>query len=150
MSVKIRLARGGAKKKPYYRIVVADSRDPRDGRFIERVGSYNPLLNVEDPNRVVLEQERIKYWVGVGAIPTETVEKFLVSSGLYKRSKTRQATIDLRIKASQEAKKLKEAKELEAQKAKELEAKELEAQKVAQEAEAGAQDSQVEAESKSE
>ena len=67
MSVKIRLSRGGAKKRPYYRIVVADSRSPRDGRFIERVGSYNPMAPKDHPNRVVLKDERVKHWLGEGA-----------------------------------------------------------------------------------
>jgi small subunit ribosomal protein S16 len=62
MALKIRMARGGAKKRPYYRIVVADSRSPRDGRFLEKVGTYNPLLNKDDPSRVTLVEERIKHW----------------------------------------------------------------------------------------
>ena len=77
MSVKIRLARGGAKKRPYYRIVVADSRDPRDGRFIERVGTYNPMLQKDDPNRVTLKADRIKHWLENGAQPTDRVARFL-------------------------------------------------------------------------
>jgi small subunit ribosomal protein S16 len=82
--LKIRLARGGAKKRPYYQIVVADARSPRDGRFIERVGSYNPLLERTDENRVVLKTDRIHHWLGVGAQPTDRVEKFLVDAGLVK------------------------------------------------------------------
>ena len=77
MSTKIRLSRGGTKKRPHYRVVVADVRSPRDGRFIERVGSYNPLLSKDDPNRVKLNEERIKYWLGNGAKPTDRVAKFL-------------------------------------------------------------------------
>src|SRR6476620_4341516 len=73
--LKIRLARGGAKKRPYYSIVVADSHSPRDGRFIEKVGSYNPLLKKDDPNRVVLKVERIQEWMGKGAQPTDAVER---------------------------------------------------------------------------
>ena len=69
--LKIRLARGGAKKRPYYSIVVADSHSPRDGRFIEKVGSYNPLLKKDDPNRVVLKVERIAEWISKGAQPTD-------------------------------------------------------------------------------
>ena len=80
MSVKIRLARHGAKKKPFYRIVVADSESPRDGKFIENVGTYNPLI---DPAKVVLKQERIKYWIGQGAIPTDTVKSLLKKEGFF-------------------------------------------------------------------
>ena len=67
MALRIRLSRGGAKKRPFYRIVVADSRSPRDGRFIERVGTYNPLLAKDDARRVTLKKDRIEYWLGVGA-----------------------------------------------------------------------------------
>jgi small subunit ribosomal protein S16 len=77
MALKIRLARGGAKKRPYYRIVVTDSRNPRDGKFIERVGHYNPLLPKDHDNRVKLEGERIAYWLGVGATPSDRVARFL-------------------------------------------------------------------------
>ena len=77
MGVRIRLSRGGAKKRPYYRVVVADVRSPRDGRFIERVGSYNPLLSKDDPNRVKLNEERIKHWLSQGATPTDRVARFL-------------------------------------------------------------------------
>ncbi|MDD9918104.1 MAG: 30S ribosomal protein S16 [Rhodospirillaceae bacterium] len=77
MALKIRLARGGAKKRPYYRIVVADSRMPRDGRYIERVGVYNPMLAKDDPNRVQLVEDRIKHWMSVGAKPSDRVARFL-------------------------------------------------------------------------
>ncbi len=77
MSLKLRLSRGGAKKRPYYRIVVADSRMPRDGRYIERVGTYNPMLPQEHPDRIKLNDERIKHWLGVGAKPSDRVAKFL-------------------------------------------------------------------------
>lgn len=82
MSVKIRLARGGTKKRPFYAIVIADSRSPRDGRFIERVGSYDPMLKTDRPQRVVLNTERIKYWLSVGATPTDRVARFLGHAGL--------------------------------------------------------------------
>jgi small subunit ribosomal protein S16 len=82
--LKIRLSRGGAKKRPYYSIVVADSRAPRDGRFIEKVGAYNPLLKKEDPSRVVLKIERIEEWVKKGAQPTDRVARFLSQQGLVK------------------------------------------------------------------
>lgn len=82
--LKIRLARGGAKKRPYYSIVVADSHSPRDGRFIEKVGSYNPLLKKDDPNRVVLKLERIQEWMGKGAQPTDRVARELSLQGVVK------------------------------------------------------------------
>jgi small subunit ribosomal protein S16 len=77
MSLKLRLSRGGAKKRPYYRIVVADSRKPRDGRYIERVGTYNPMLPQEHPDRIKLDGDRIKHWLGVGAQPSDRVARFL-------------------------------------------------------------------------
>lgn len=82
MPVKIRLARHGAKKKPFYRIVAADSESPRDGRFLEIVGTYNPLI---DPAEVSLKQERIKYWIDQGAIPTATVKNLLKKEGFFAR-----------------------------------------------------------------
>ena len=83
MSLKIRLARGGAKKRPYYNIVIADSRNPRDGRFIEKVGHYNPLLAKTDENRVKYNEERVKHWIGVGAKPTDRVARFLAANDHY-------------------------------------------------------------------
>src|ERR1700756_1897149 len=80
--LKIRLARGGAKKRPYYSIVVADSHSPRDGRFIEKVGAYNPLLKKDDPNRVTLKVERIQEWLKKGAQPTDRVARELSKHGL--------------------------------------------------------------------
>ena len=82
MSLKIRLARAGAKKRPYYHIVVADSRSARDGRFLERVGSYNPMLPAEHAERIRLVGERITHWLSQGAQPTERVAKFLGHAGL--------------------------------------------------------------------
>ncbi|MEM9169454.1 MAG: 30S ribosomal protein S16 [Pseudomonadota bacterium] len=84
MSLKIRLARGGAKKRPFYSIVIADSRMPRDGRFIEKVGTYNPLLAKDDPARVQYKEERVKHWLGVGAKPTDRVARFLAANDLVK------------------------------------------------------------------
>ncbi len=81
MSVKIRMTRGGAKKRPYYRIVVADSRSPRDGRFIEKIGSYDPMLP-KDRERVQLDVERVKYWLGKGATPSDRVARFFHQAGL--------------------------------------------------------------------
>jgi small subunit ribosomal protein S16 len=80
--LKIRLARGGAKKRPYYSIVVADSHSPRDGRFIEKVGAYNPLLKKDDPQRVTLKVERLQDWIAKGAQPTDRVARFLAQEGL--------------------------------------------------------------------
>ena len=82
MGLKIRLARAGAKKRPYYHIVVADSRSPRDGRFLEKVGSYNPMLPAEHEERVRLLNERITHWMSQGALPTERVARFLGLAGL--------------------------------------------------------------------
>ncbi len=82
MATVIRLARGGRKHRPFYRIVVADKRMPRDGRYIEKLGTYNPLLNDQDENRVQLVEERIKYWLGQGAKPSERVSIFLGKAGL--------------------------------------------------------------------
>ena len=84
MALKIRLARGGSKKRPYYRIVVADARNPRDGRFIEKIGSYNPLLKKDDESRVVIDLERAKHWLDRGAQPTERVSRFLGAADLIK------------------------------------------------------------------
>lgn len=82
MGLKIRLARAGAKKRPYYHIVVADSRSPRDGRFIEKLGSYNPMLPAEHADRVRLQAERIQHWIGKGAVATERVALFLGKAGV--------------------------------------------------------------------
>ena len=86
MSLKIRLARGGAKKRPFYAIVVADSRNPRDGRFIEKVGTYNPILKSDDPGRVILKLERIQEWMQKGAQPTDRVARFLDKAGVMTRA----------------------------------------------------------------
>ena len=80
MAVKIRLARHGAKKKPFYRIVVANSESPRDGRFLENVGTYNPL---QDPAAVTLKADRIQFWLAQGAIPTDTVKNILKKEGMF-------------------------------------------------------------------
>ncbi len=85
MSVAIRMSRGGSKKRPYYKIVVADVRAPRDGKFIERIGSYNPLLAKDDEKRVVLDTERAKHWLEMGAKPSDRVARFLDVAGLLKR-----------------------------------------------------------------
>ena len=84
MSLKLRLARAGTKKRPYYHIVLADARSPRDGRFIEKVGSYDPML-ADDSKRVVLNTERAQHWLSVGAVPTDRVLRFLAAAGIAKR-----------------------------------------------------------------
>ncbi|WP_199085647.1 30S ribosomal protein S16 [Bosea sp. ASV33] len=86
MSLKIRLTRGGAKKRPYYRIVVADSRSPRDGRFIEKIGSYDPMKAKDAADRVVLDTEKVQAWLAKGAQPTDRVLRFLDAAGLVKRA----------------------------------------------------------------
>src|SRR6476469_4504794 len=85
MAVAIRLSRGGSKKRPYYRIVVADSRNARDGRFIEKVGTYNPLLAKDSPERVKLDADRISHWLSVGAQPSDRVLRFLDAAGIKER-----------------------------------------------------------------
>ncbi|MDA1090981.1 MAG: 30S ribosomal protein S16 [Proteobacteria bacterium] len=92
MALKIRLSRGGAKKRPFYRIVVADSRMPRDGRFIERVGVYNPMLGKDSPDRVQLNEERIKHWMSHGATPSDRVAKFLGTAEIIPMPKYRDQT----------------------------------------------------------
>ena len=82
MALKIRLARGGAKKRPFYRIVVAEASSPRDGRYVERVGTYNPMVPKEHEQRMTLNSERITFWLGQGAKPTDRVHKMLAAAGL--------------------------------------------------------------------
>jgi len=86
MALSLRLSRGGSKKRPYYRIVVADARSPRDGRFIEKIGTYNPLLAKDSPERVKLDADRAKHWLGVGAQPTDRVLRFLDQAGVKERA----------------------------------------------------------------
>jgi len=85
MAMKIRLARGGSKKRPFYRVVAADSRAPRDGRYIEKLGTYNPLLPKDSEERVKLDMERIQYWLGQGATPTDRVSRFLEAAGVVEK-----------------------------------------------------------------
>jgi len=89
MALALRLARGGAKKRPYYRLVVADSRMPRDGRYIEKVGTYNPMLAKDDEKRVILMEDRIKHWLGEGAKPSDRVSRFLEAAGIIEAGKKR-------------------------------------------------------------
>ena len=86
MALSIRLSRGGSKKRPYYRIIVADARSPRDGKFIEKIGTYNPLLAKDDEKRVVLDSDRAKHWLSVGAQPTDRVARFLDVAGVRERA----------------------------------------------------------------
>lgn len=112
MSVKIRLSRGGAKKRPFYRIVIADTRMPRDGRYVERVGTFNPMVPKDHDDRLKFKEDRIKYWLSVGAKPTNRVARFLSEHGLvdkpvvYEQTKQhlpRQKTLDrLEAKADED------------------------------------------------
>ena len=86
MALSIRLSRGGSKKRPYYRVVVADARSPRDGRFIEKIGTYNPLLAKDSPERVKLDSDRISHWLSVGAQPSDRVARFLDAAGIKERA----------------------------------------------------------------
>ncbi len=88
MSVSLRLSRGGSKKRPYYKVVVANSRSPRDGAYLEQVGTYNPLLAKDDENRVRLTEDRVRYWLGVGAQPTDRVARMLDKAGIKERPAT--------------------------------------------------------------
>ncbi len=90
MAMKIRLARGGSKKRPFYRIVAADSRMPRDGRFIEKLGSYNPLLPKDSEDRVKMDVERIQYWLGQGAQPTDRIARMLEAAGVKRKGRAQQ------------------------------------------------------------
>jgi small subunit ribosomal protein S16 len=110
MSLKIRLARGGAKKRPFYSIVVADARSPRDGRFIEKLGTYNPMLERSAADRVTLKEERIKHWLGVGAQPTERVARFLGDAGIVDKAAMRETPVKSAPKAKAQAR-AKEAEE---------------------------------------
>jgi small subunit ribosomal protein S16 len=92
MSLKIRLARAGTKKRPFYHIVIADSRSPRDGRFIERIGYFNPLLPKEKPERLKLDLDKVKAWLAKGALPTDRVLRFLDAAGIAKREKRNNPT----------------------------------------------------------
>ena len=86
MALSIRLSRGGSKKRPYYRIVVADARSPRDGKYVEKIGTYNPLLAKDSPERIKLDADRAKHWLGVGAQPTDRVARFLDAAGVKERA----------------------------------------------------------------
>lgn len=118
MALRIRLSRAGAKKRPYYHVVVADSRSARDGRYIEKVGSFNPLLPKDHAERIRLKTDRVTHWLGVGALPSDRVARFLDAADLYKRearsnpekSKPK-AKAQERLAAQEEARKAKEEAE---------------------------------------
>lgn len=112
MAVKLRLARWGAKKKPYYHIVAADARSPRDGKFLETVGKYNPMLDHENEQRVTLKIERIKYWLSTGAIPTDRVYRILTRAGLVEAKPYPEQTKKNKPKAKAAAKLQAEADKL--------------------------------------
>ena len=113
MPLKIRLSRGGSKKRPYYRIVVAEATAPRDGRFIERLGSWNPILPKDHAERVTLNEERVKHWLSVGAQPTDRVLRFLDQAGLAKRPERNNPNKALPGKKAQE--RIEEQKQKEAE-----------------------------------
>ncbi|MEA2987731.1 MAG: small subunit ribosomal protein [Alphaproteobacteria bacterium] len=130
MSLKIRLARAGTKKRPFYHIVIADSRSPRDGRFIERLGYFNPLLPKDKTERLKIDLDKVKAWLAKGALPTDRVSRFLDDAGVMKREtrsnpersvprKERKVLAEERVKAAAAAKTAATAKAAEAAKAKE-------------------------------
>ena len=126
MAIALRLSRGGAKKRPYYRIVAADSRAPRDGKYLEQIGIYNPLLAKDDEGRVKLNEDRARYWLGVGAQPSDRVLRFLDAAGIMEREarnnpQKAEPGEKAKERAEEKAEKLKEAEE--AKKAAEEEAK---------------------------
>ena len=110
MAVRIRLTRVGATKQPTYRVVVADARSPRDGRFIEKLGTYNPMLERSAADRVTLKEERVKHWLQVGAQPTERVARFLGDAGIVDKPAVKQTPIKSAPKAKAQAR-AKEAEE---------------------------------------
>ena len=114
MAMKIRLARGGSKKRPFYRVVAADSRMPRDGRFIEKLGTYNPLLPKDSEERVKLDLDRVKYWMDQGAQPTDRVARFLEAAGVTEKKERKNPQKAVPGKKAQERAEEKAAKAAEA------------------------------------
>jgi small subunit ribosomal protein S16 len=115
MAMKIRLARGGSKKRPFYRIVAADSRMPRDGRFIEKLGTYNPLLPKDSEERVKMDAERVQYWLGQGAQPTDRVARMLEAAGVLPKTERSNPKKGTPGKKAQERAEEKAAKKAEAE-----------------------------------
>jgi len=153
MSLRIRLARGGAKKRPYYRIVVTDSRMPRDGRFIERVGSYNPMLPKDHADRIHLQEDRIRHWLSVGAQPSDRVARFLGAAeiaavpAIPEQTKKSQPKAKAQERLREAEEKAAEAAEAAAAPAEEAPAEEAPAEEAAAE-EAPAEEAPAEEESK--
>ncbi|ANU07758.1 30S ribosomal protein S16 [Paraurantiacibacter namhicola] len=144
MAVAIRLARGGAKKRPYYRIVVADSRASRDGKYLEQIGTYNPLLAKDDDKRVTLNEDRAKYWLGVGAKPSDRVLRFLDAAGIMERAARNNPKKGEPGEAAKERAEEKAAKEAEAEEAKKAADEEAKAASEAPKEEAPAEEAPAE------
>ncbi|GMN14297.1 30S ribosomal protein S16 [Altererythrobacter sp. MTPC7] len=147
MAIALRLSRGGAKKRPYYRIVAADSRKPRDGKYLEQIGTYNPLLAKDDEKRVQLNEERAKYWLGVGAQPSDRVARFLDAAGIRERearNNPNKAKPGEKATERAEEKAQKEADAAEAAKAAEEEAKNAPAEEETKAEDAPAEDAAAE------
>lgn len=146
MAIALRLSRGGAKKRPYYRIVAADNRAPRDGKYLEQIGTYNPLLAKDDPARVKLDEDRARHWLSVGAQPSDRVARFLDAAGIMERAprnnpQKAEPGEKAKERAEEKAEKAREAEE--AAKAAEAEAAEAPAEEAAAE-EAPAEDTAAE------
>jgi small subunit ribosomal protein S16 len=136
MAIALRLSRGGAKKRPYYRIVAADNRAPRDGKYLEQIGTYNPLLAKDDPARVKLDEDRARHWISVGAQPSDRVARFLDAAGIVERAprnnpQKAEPGEKAKERAEERAEKAREAEE--AAKAAEAEASEAPAEETAAE-----------------
>ncbi|MCF6444204.1 30S ribosomal protein S16 [Nereida sp. MMG025] len=134
MAMKIRLARGGSKKRPFYRVVAADSRMARDGRFIEKLGTYNPLLPKDSEERVKLDMERVQYWLGEGAQPTDRVSRFLEAAGVLEKKERANMKKAVPGKKAQERAEEKAAKAAAAEEAANAPAEEAPAEAPAEEA----------------
>ncbi len=148
MATKIRLARGGSKKRPFYRIVVADTRMPRDGRYIEKIGTYNPLLPKDSEDRVQIDLDRVKHWLGQGAQVTDRVSRFLEAAGILEKKTRNNPNKAVPGKAAQERAEEKAAKAAEAAEAAAAPVEEAPAEEVVEdavaEAEAPAEDAAAE------
>ena len=141
MALKIRMSRGGAKKRPFYRIVVADSRMPRDGRYIEKLGTYNPLLPKDHDDRLTLDLDRAKHWISQGAKPSDRIARFLDDAGLWKReARNNPQKAKPGVKAQERLEAAEEAKRA----AEEAAAEEAAAEEVAAEEEAPAEEAAAE------